>query len=39
MKVFANIVSYGLALGAAICLSAALARLAARAVKSRSKRG
>ena len=39
MQVFANVVSYGLALGAAVCLSTALARLAARAAKTRSKRG
>ena len=37
MQVFANIVSYGLALGAAACLSTALARLATRAAKSPSK--
>jgi hypothetical protein len=39
MQVFANVVSYGLALGAAVCLSTALTRLATRAAKTRSKRG
>ena len=39
MHVFANVVSYGLALGAAACLSVALTKLAVRAARSRTKRG
>ena len=39
MRLFSNLVSYGLAAGAALCLSVALAKPAIRSRKTRAKRG
>jgi hypothetical protein len=39
MQIFGNVVSYGLAAGAALCLSVSFTRLAAHARESRKKRG